>query len=78
MSANKDTIIVGSLVRLRIGALGYPMIEEPEEQLGIGLVLEYGTEEFTNTKDDMVKVLWTKVKTKRWEFLADLVLVDNT
>jgi len=54
------------------------MIEEPEEQLGIGLVLEYGTEEFTNTKDDMVKVLWTKVKTKRWEFLADLVLVDNT
>ncbi len=78
MPANKDTIIVGSLVRLRIGALGYPMIEEPEEQLGIGLVLEYGTEEFTNTKDDMVKVLWTKVKTKRWEFLADLVLVDNT
>lgn len=78
MSANKDKIIVGSLVRLRIGALGYPMIEEPEEQLGIGLVLEYGTEEFTNTKDDMVKVLWTKAKTKRWEFLADLVLVDNT
>ena len=78
MSANKYTIIVGSLVRLRIGALGYPMIEEPEEQLGIGLVLEYGTEEFANTKDDMVKVLWTKTKTKRWEFLADLVLVDNT
>jgi hypothetical protein len=78
LPANKDTIIVGSLVRLRIGALGYLMIEEPEEQLGIGLVLEYGTEEFTNTKDDMVKVLWTKVKTKRWEFLADLVLVDNT
>ena len=71
-------IIIGSLVRLKACAIGYPMIADPELELGIGLVLEDGTEEFAATQNGMVKVLWTRTKAKRWEFLKDLVLVEHT
>jgi len=70
--ANK--IRVGNLVNLKENAIGYA---PPLDDLGTGLVLEIGAREFEATTSHMVKVLWTKTNEKRWEFLVDLVLVEN-
>ena len=64
---NKD-ITLGDLVWLRPGAA----------ELGIGLVIEHGAEEFTSNKSRMVKVLWTRSQTKRWEFIEDLIVIEHT
>ena len=74
---NKE-ITLGDLVWLRPGAAGYPMMADPEKELGIGLVLEKGSEEFTSDKSRMVKVLWTRSQTKRWEFIEDLIVIEHT
>ena len=72
---DKD-IRLGDLVQLKPSASGYPMIADPEKELGIGLVIEYGTDDFK--KNPMVKVLWTRTQAKRWEFVDDLVIVEHT
>lgn len=74
---NKE-ITLGSLVWLRPSAAGYPMMADPEKELGIGLVIEHGAEEFTRNKSRMVKVLWTRSQTKRWEFIEDLIVIEHT
>ncbi len=74
---NKD-ITLGGLVWLRPGAAGYPMMADPEKELGIGLVIEHVAEEFTSNKSRMVKVLWTRSQTKRWEFIEDLIVIEHT
>ena len=74
---NKE-ITLGELVWLRPSAAGYPMLADPEKELGIGLVIEHGAEEFTSNKSRMVKVLWTRSQTKRWEFIEDLIVIKHT
>ena len=74
---NKE-IALGELVWLRPSAAGYPMLADPEKELGIGLVIEHGAEEFTSNKSKMVKVLWTRSQTKRWEFIEDLIVIKHT
>tara|TARA_R110000851_G_scaffold269020_1_gene421705 strand:+ start:154 stop:393 length:240 start_codon:yes stop_codon:yes gene_type:complete len=74
---NKE-IALGGLVWLRPSAAGYPMMADPEKELGIGLVIEQGAEEFAGNKSRMVKVLWTRSQTKRWEFIEDLIVIEHT
>lgn len=74
---NKD-ITLGDLVWLRPSAAGYPMMADPEKELGVGLVIEDGAEEFSGNKSKMVKVLWTRSQTKRWEFIEDLIVIEHT
>jgi len=74
---NKE-IALGELVWLRPSAAGYPMLADPEKELGIGLVIEHGAEEFASNKSKMVKVLWTRSQTKRWEFIEDLIVIKHT
>ena len=75
MSSVRDNLNVGQIVCLKKEALGYPMLNDPESDLGIGLVIEHGSKEFEDTKIGMVKVLWTRSNTKRWEFIDDLIVV---
>ena len=71
-------INLGDLVWLKPTAAGYPMIADPEKELGIGLVVESGAEEFESNQNRMVKVLWTRSQTKRWEFIEDLIIIEHT
>ena len=71
-------INLGDLVWLKPTAAGYPMMANPEKELGIGLVVEYGTEEFADNRSRMVKILWTRSQTKRWEFIEDLTIIKHT
>ena len=75
MDHKEKQLKVGDLVWLKPSAAGYPMMSNPENELGPGLVIEYGSEEFTNSRMGMVKILWTRSNTKRWEFIEDLVIV---
>ena len=74
----QEQIKLGDLVLLRSDAAGYPMMTNPEDKLGLGLVISYGSEEFSNSRTDMVQVLWTRSNTKRWEFIEDLIIVEHT
>ncbi len=77
MDKQKRELGIGDIVWLKPSAAGYPMMTDPENELGVGLVLEHGTEEFANSRVGMVRVLWTRSNTKRWEFIEDLVIVKH-
>jgi hypothetical protein len=70
---NEKQLKIDSLVKLKNHAAGYPMIADPQSELGIGLIVEHGHMDFD--KNSMVKVLWSKSKTKRWEFVEDLIIL---
>jgi len=74
----KKRIKLGDLVLLRNAAAGYPMMTNPEDELGLGLVVSYGSEEFVTSRTGMVQILWTRSNTKRWEFIEDLIIVEHT
>ena len=74
----KEQIKLGTLVLLRPSAAGYPMMADPENELGLGLVVAHGTEEFADSRVGMVQVLWTRSNTKRWEFIEDLIIIEHT
>lgn len=76
MGKKSDDIVVGCLVRLNQDsqAIGYPATQD----LGIGLVMEDGANEFADSRYGMVKVFWNKTKSKRWEFVEDLEVIEHT
>lgn len=73
---DSDNINVGCLVYLRDHAKGYPMLPDPIQELGAGIVLNSSRAEIE--KCAMVLVLWSKTNTQRWEFLDDLIVVEHT
>jgi len=73
-----EEVKIGALVALTTEAMGYPMLEDPREYLGVGLVIALERREKETIGIEMVQVLWTKTGKKRWEFLDDLRVVDPT
>lgn len=73
---DNENITVGDLVYLRDHAKGYPMLPDPIQELGAGIVVDASRAEID--KCEMVLVLWSKTKTQRWEFLDDLIVVVHT
>ncbi|HCC45360.1 MAG TPA: hypothetical protein DEQ32_13230 [Gammaproteobacteria bacterium] len=71
-------IEIGSLVTLKAEAMGYPMLDDPGDSLGVGLVIALERRSKKIVDIEMVHVLWTKTGKKRWEFLNDLMVVEHT
>ena len=61
---------------LKEQAKGYPMLPNPIEELGAGIVIDDSSAEIEGAP--MVQVLWSRTKSQRWEFVDDLIVVQHT
>ncbi len=71
-----NSIKIGTLVYLKEQAKGYPMLPNPIEELGAGIVIDDSSAEIESAS--MVQVLWSRTNTQRWEFVDDLIIVQHT
>ena len=69
-------IKIGTLVYLKEQAKGYPMLSNPIQELGTGIIIDASRGEIE--KSPMVRVLWSKSNTQRWEFADDLIIIEHT
>jgi mannose-6-phosphate isomerase-like protein (cupin superfamily) len=75
-SLKSETLLfLSGMAKVTFGA---EHMANPGDELGLGLVVSYGSEEFSDSRTDMVQILWTRSNTKRWEFIEDLIIVEHT